>query len=80
MLSTCVINKKNYILVCGSNIHGKLALDSDYKYKDVLTQITMGNKFISVSVGRYHMMALDIFGSLWCCGLNRASLWKIMVR
>lgn len=67
-MTSFIIDEKGFLLSCGSNIHGQLGLH-DNKCKDIFKRVS-DHRFITVSYGQDHVMAIDEDGCLWACGYN----------
>lgn len=66
-LTTAVINHNGDLYTCGVNTYGDLGL-GDTTPRLSLTKV--GEGFIQVSTGYYHMLAIKADGTLWSCGYN----------
>ncbi len=54
----------------GDNSYGQLGVGNGIAARSVPTRILIGTKFIEISAGSYHSMAIDENGGLWVWGMN----------
>lgn len=64
------IDDEGYLWSCGNNRKGQLGQNDKTKNFTMLTQIPNTNKFLSVSCGGKHILALDDNNEIWGCGHN----------
>lgn len=64
------IDNKGYLWSCGDNHNGQLGQNEETEYIPILTRLPNDNKFLSVSCGINHTLAIDKNNNLWGCGFN----------
>lgn len=64
------IDKNGNLYAWGDNTYGQLGVGNGITARSAPTQILIGTKFVEISAGAYHSMAIDENGGLWVWGMN----------